>query len=86
MAEYIRTKINYLNASGETVELGELSLAAWGEPDRLVGQIVKHYNLPSNEYDLYVMGPRDKPIKDLNPGDLRSVILVPRYSGPLIKP
>lgn len=86
MAEYIRAKINYVNSRGEVEGLGDLSVAVWGEPEQLAKQIAQHYNLPDGEYDLYMRGPDDKPIKSLKPDELNSIILVPRYSGPLIKP
>jgi hypothetical protein len=86
MSDYIRAQIKYMNSEGSIDELGELSIATWGESEELAEKLAQHFNLPKGEYDLYVMSSPNKALKNLTPDELHTILLVPRYSGPLIKP
>ncbi len=85
MSGYIRAQIKYASPAGIT-ELGELSVATWGESEEIAATLADHFNLPKGEYDLYVMSSPDKPLRKLVPDELHTILLAPRHSGPLIKP
>lgn len=85
MMEYIRPVIKYADPKNGITKLGELSVATWGEIEELAKELARHYKLPEGEYDLYVMGDPRSSLKDLSPESIEAILIVPRYSGPLIK-